>query len=373
MSTTPGAFSEEDAFSGEAAKQNGRPGAASESCSEADRNPDVYVPSHAPEEGKNEAAAPEDLLPEAPIIRDSVPPLTQSTAEPARPPAVPEAPLFARYEYPPPLPPRRKPDLADCLLFTLLAIGAFFCSGLLMVVAVHYHLYGVSTFKQANDEIHYRIGSQAAWYLFTLLFCTFVFRLAWRRSFFDGLQWRAGAAAGRMWRLAGAASACFVAAIVDQLVIPGPTNTPIDQTFRMPGAVWLLFGFGVTLAPLIEEITYRGLLLPALCTAYDWAKERLTGAPQLALDEDGFPRWSRPAMMVGSVLVSIPFALMHGEQTAYSIGPFLLLVAISLVLCWIRLATRSLAASVLVHSSYNLLLFSLMFLGTGGFRHLDRM
>jgi len=28
---------------------------------------------------------------------------------------------------------------------------------------------------------------------------------------------------------------------------------------------------------------------------------------------------------------------------------------------------------VLVHSSYNLLLFSLMLLGTGGFRNLDKM
>jgi len=285
---------------------------------------------------------------------------------------MPEEPLFEDYEYFPP-PPRRKPDFADFLLFTLLAIGAFFCSGLLMLTAIHYHLFGVSTFKQANDEIHYRIGSQAAWYIIALLFCTVVFRMAWRRSFFDGLQWRAAAAAGRIWRLAGAASACFVAAIVDQLLMPGPANTPIDQTFRMPGAVWLLFGFGVTLAPLIEEIAYRGLLLPALCTAYDWTRERLTQSPPLSLDEDGFPRWSQPAMIVGSVLVSIPFALMHGEQTAYSIGPFLLLIAISLVLCWVRLAVRSLAASVVVHSSYNLLLFSLMFLGTGGFRHLDRM
>jgi hypothetical protein len=46
---------------------------------------------------------------------------------------------------------------------------------------------------------------------------------------------------------------------------------------------------------------------------------------------------------------------------------------VSLVLCWTRLASRSLAASVIVHASYNLLLFSLMLLGTGGFRHLDKM
>ena len=78
-------------------------------------------------------------------------------------------------------------------------------------------------------------------------------------------------------------------------------------------------------------------------------------------------------MVIGSILTSIPFALMHAEQTGYSLGPFLLLVCVSLVLCWVRLSSRSLAASVTVHASYNFLLFFLMFLGTGGFQHMDKM
>ena len=63
---------------------------------------------------------------------------------------------------------------------------------------------------------------------------------------------------------------------------------------------------------------------------------------------------------------------MHAEQTAWSLGPFLLLVAVSMVLCWARLSTRSLAASMLVHALYNFLLFSLMLYGTSGFRHMDK-
>jgi membrane protease YdiL (CAAX protease family) len=78
-------------------------------------------------------------------------------------------------------------------------------------------------------------------------------------------------------------------------------------------------------------------------------------------------------MVFGSIATSLPFAAMHGAQTSYSWGPFVLLVGVSLVLCWARLSTRSLAASVFVHASYNFLLFSLMMLGTGGFRHLDKM
>jgi membrane protease YdiL (CAAX protease family) len=64
---------------------------------------------------------------------------------------------------------------------------------------------------------------------------------------------------------------------------------------------------------------------------------------------------------------------MHAAQTGYSFGPFLLLVGVSLVLCIVRLSTRSLASSVLVHASYNFLLFAIMLLGTDGFRHLDKM
>jgi membrane protease YdiL (CAAX protease family) len=78
-------------------------------------------------------------------------------------------------------------------------------------------------------------------------------------------------------------------------------------------------------------------------------------------------------MIIASVLTSIPFALMHAEQTANALGPFLLLISVSLVLCGVRLATRSLAASMLVHASYNFVLFSLMLITTGGFQHLDKM
>jgi membrane protease YdiL (CAAX protease family) len=64
---------------------------------------------------------------------------------------------------------------------------------------------------------------------------------------------------------------------------------------------------------------------------------------------------------------------MHAAQTGYSVGPFLLLLGVSIVLCTVRLWTRSLASSTLVHASYNFMLFSIMLIGTSGFRHLDKM
>ena len=78
-------------------------------------------------------------------------------------------------------------------------------------------------------------------------------------------------------------------------------------------------------------------------------------------------------MIAGSIAASLPFAAMHAAQTGYTLGPFLLLICVSLVLCWVRLSTRSLAASTLVHASYNLILFVLSFVLTDGFKHLDKL
>jgi uncharacterized protein len=200
-----------------------------------------------------------------------------------------------------------------------------------------------------------------------------LFPRIWHTGFFAGVEWRARAALRLRWQLFSAAFACFVLAIIDGVLLPGPKEAPIDQVFRMPGGAWLLFAFGVTFAPLIEEIIYRGFLLPAFCTLWDWSAESIRDLPAPWPDENGKTRWSPAAMVFASICTSVPFALMHGYQTGYSVGTFVLLMFVSLALCWIRLSTRSLAASTVVHACYNLLLFALMLWGTGGFKHLDKM
>ena len=78
-------------------------------------------------------------------------------------------------------------------------------------------------------------------------------------------------------------------------------------------------------------------------------------------------------MLFAALTVSVPFALMHADQVGKAWGPLVLLYCVSLILCTVRLMTRSLAASTLVHSAYNFLLFAAMFAQTGGFRHMDKM
>ncbi|MGD0892156.1 MAG: CPBP family intramembrane glutamic endopeptidase [Terracidiphilus sp.] len=284
-----------------------------------------------------------------------------------------EPPLFQSWSEPPIIPRTRIPNFGDVGILSALILVATVASLLLVWSALHFHLFGVTNVTQAATEIHYSLGSEVAIYLFTLLACLVVFPVLWHKGLFAGLQWNAATALTLRRPLFGAAFVCFILAIVNGWLMPGPENAPIDKVFRAPGAAWLLFAFGVTVAPFFEEIAFRGFLLPAFCTAWDWSIERSTHTPAPPLGEHDHPQWSTFAMIVGSILTSVPFALMHGDQTGWSLGPFLLLVCVSLVLCWARLSTRSLAASVLVHASYNFLLFSLMLIGTSGFKHLDKM
>jgi membrane protease YdiL (CAAX protease family) len=267
----------------------------------------------------------------------------------------------------------RIPNFGHLLILLILVIFGWMCAGILTLSALHFNLFGVSTIQVAVTEIHYTLGSMIVVYLSAFVAALIIFPMLWGESFFAGVQWNGETALRFRGRLFAAAFICFLFAMLNGILMPGPDNAPIDKIFRAPGAAWLLFVFGITAAPFFEELLFRGFLLPALCTAFDWMSEKIHGEATPALEQHGHPHWSLTAMAVSSVLTSIPFALMHAEQTGYSLGPFVLLVCVSLVLCWARLSTRSLAASVLVHASYNSLLFSFMLLGTSGFQHLDKM
>jgi membrane protease YdiL (CAAX protease family) len=320
-----------------------------------------------PHDPQGPDALPEESGLEPAPAQDVVPP-----AEPAPDAAPQPESYFDTYalNLPPPL---RFPNMIDVLLMCMLLGLGWLVSGAAAAAALHFRLFGVHTERQAANDIHYTLGTQTIWYLAALALWMLVFPRIWHTGFFRGIEWRAGAALRLRWQLFSAAFACFVLAIVDGLLIPGPKEAPIDEVFRMPGGAWFLFAFGITLAPLIEEMIYRGFLLPAFCTLWDFSAERIQNRPAPWPDDNGKVKWSIGAMVFASVATSVPFALMHGYQTSYSIGTFILLFFVSAALCWIRLSTRSLAASTIVHACYNFLLFALMIWGTGGFKNLDKM
>jgi membrane protease YdiL (CAAX protease family) len=311
-----------------------------------------------PQEAQNEAGAlaPEGIFPEPSII---------STASL-------EPPIFT-YAAPVPPAPARIPHLGHLALLAAFLLVGFICMTVSLVVALFVSTGGFSKIDQIKTNVYYLLGGEAILYLATFVLSFFLFPLFWRKSFFAGIQWRGRTAWHWSWLLALIAVGCFGLAMLDEVLLPGPDHAPIEDLFRTPSAAWTMFFFGVTLAPFFEEMFFRGFLLPSLATAWDWTVERFTHQLPRPLDENGHPQWSLTAMIVASIPTSLLFALIHADQQGHSLGPFLLLVLVSLILCAVRLKLRSLAASTLVHSCYNFMIFSVMLVSTGGFRHLDKM
>ena len=288
-------------------------------------------------------------------------------------PVPPDPALFQSFTQPEVRPPVRIPHLGHLAMLGAFAIFGLFGASALIFSALHFHWLGVTTQQQAATDIHYTLGSELVLYGLMFGACLLFFPLLWHKKFFAGIQWNGAIALQLRNKLFVIASICCALALANGLLLPGPKDAPIEKIFRTPGAAWLLFAFGVTIAPFFEELIFRGFLLPALCTAFDWIAEKIKHTTPRPLDQNGQPHWSLQSMIIASIATSAPFAAMHAAQTGYSWGPFVLLVGVSLVLCWARLSTRSLAASVFVHASYNFLLFTLMMLGTSGFRHMDKM
>ena len=97
-----------------------------------------------------------------------------------RPPPIPSFFPYAPHLFLPP----RFPNLLDLVLVALLLGLSFICAGGVTALALHFHLFGVSTVQDALTDIHYTLGSQVAWYCFTFLGCLLIFPRIWHTGFF---------------------------------------------------------------------------------------------------------------------------------------------------------------------------------------------
>lgn len=129
--------------------------------------------------------------------------------------------------------------------------------------------------------------------------------------------------------------------------LPMPKTLPIDQFFQTRREAWLLSIFGITLAPLVEELFFRGFLYPVLA--------RHLKVP------------------VAVVITGLLFGAIHGDQLKYSWGPVLVIVIVGIVLTAVRAYTKSVGSTVLMHIGYNLTITLALYYTTDAFRHLDRL
>ncbi len=261
------------------------------------------------------------------------------------------------------MPTQRIPNLLHLLLLLAVSFFALLFSEA-SILALHHGRPMLETLADARLQIFASVLT----YLLTLAASFAVFPPLWHRSFLKGVRWNT--AAIQPWFALGGLVLGFSAQGASTL-LPNPRNDiPVEALFHNPALIWLLVAFGTLLAPLFEEIVFRGFLLPGIAIVVDYmALPREVDALLAWRNSDAF---STRAWTISALITSILFALIHAPQLGYTWPAVALLVAVSLILCLIRIRARSVAASTLVHAFYNLSVFVTLFVSTGGFRHLDR-
>jgi uncharacterized protein len=121
------------------------------------------------------------------------------------------------------------------------------------------------------------------------------------------------------------------------------TNLPMEDLFRSRQNVLLLMGLGILVAPVVEETIFRGCIYPVL---------------------------ARKMGVASSIIVTgVLFGLAHAQQLWGGWGEISLLVCVGIVLTFVRAKAGTVAASYLVHVSYNTILFTGFYFATHGLRY----
>lgn len=189
------------------------------------------------------------------------------------------------------------------------------------------------------------IGSQIVAYPAVILFMMTLVRNKARAPFWTAIQWNWPSAGAVIFVLGGVAFAFVVE--FGSRYLPIPKSLPVDKFFNEMTGAYLMAVFGVTLAPLLEELFFRGMLYPLV--------RRATGVT--------------PAVLV----TATAFAFIHGTQLGYAWAPLLSIFVVGVVFTLVRERTGSVAASFLVHCGYNLALFGTLWVASDGFRHLEKV
>lgn len=129
-------------------------------------------------------------------------------------------------------------------------------------------------------------------------------------------------------------------------LVPPPEKLPFDKLFSSQSAAWLIIGLALLLAPIVEEMVFRGYIYTLLETRFGMA----------------------PAVLVSGLL----FGLWHFPQYYPGYFQMFLICVVGLAFSLVRAGSRTLLASILAHFAYNATV-SLHFLASEQFRSLPAL
>jgi len=243
-------------------------------------------------------------------------------------------------------PPRRDPVWSgwDVLMILVVAILGIFIFGTLISVALM--VAGHTVAKASPTVLRVMLLAQFLSYVVVLLFMRELVVRHYHHRFAEAVRWHWPRENRWLAYLLGGMALAVVVQLVS-LLLPIPKTLPIDKYFQSRGAAYIMWLFGISIAPLVEELFFRGFLFPVLAR--------------------------RLGVALGVVLTAFGFALVHASQLASAWAPLLVLFLVGLVFTTVRVVTRNVVPGFLMHVGYNFTLFVLLYFATDRFRHMERM
>jgi membrane protease YdiL (CAAX protease family) len=139
--------------------------------------------------------------------------------------------------------------------------------------------------------------------------------------------------------VAGGIGLAFAVSIVSEFV-GQRRKVPFEDLFQSRQTVLMLMAFGILLAPVVEEMMFRGFLYPVVARRFGIA--------------------------TGIMTTGILFGAFHAMQLWGAWEQIALLGLVGIVLTWVRARSHTIIASYIIHVAYNSTLFAGVILATHG-------
>jgi uncharacterized protein len=241
----------------------------------------------------------------------------------------------------PPLPPsHRYPEDIDTpwewadifLLVGFTVLAAFVVGNLLSLAFVADGVSRDQLMHSSREQSQFILATQALLYIAILVYFYLRIEIIRKLPFWETLGWRP-IETGALPRRYAYVGFVFLGSVLCLIVTAASgaygtkAKLPIQELFQdRKTAMWFVL-MAVLIAPVVEEIVFRGYLYPVVARTFGIG-------------------WS--VVITGSV-----FGLMHAQQLWGGWLQIGLLVIVGIVLTYVRAITRTVTASYLLHLGYN--------------------
>ncbi len=240
-------------------------------------------------------------------------------------------------------PPPEKWRIRDLLIFILVGFFTLLAANISVFVGYAFLkplFHWTIPLQELQTNVPFVLALQLVWYGLLLAYIYLFITLYYKTSFLSALKWKKLSAHNTVRYLLGGAALSLVVMIIPPL-LPQKKGFPLEKMFNSPASAYAIAAFAVLVAPLMEELLFRGLL---------FAFFEKHGGLTFAI-----------------ITTAVLFAGLHIPEYWGAWNNVVMILVVGLTFSIVRGLTGSLTPSFVLHLAYNGTLMFLLYLQTQHF------